>query len=39
MKQLVKVVIPIYKNHFGELEEKSFLMLSVKRLSNCFSAA
>jgi hypothetical protein len=25
MKKLVKVVIPIYKNHFGELEEKSFL--------------
>lgn len=25
MKQLVKVVIPIYKSYFGELEEKSFL--------------
>lgn len=25
MKQLVKVVIPIYKNYFGILEEKSFL--------------
>lgn len=25
MKKLVKVVIPIYKNYFGDLEEKSFL--------------
>ena len=25
MKKTVKVVVPIYKNHFGNLEEKSFL--------------
>lgn len=25
MKDLVKIIIPIYKTHFGELEEKSFL--------------
>jgi hypothetical protein len=25
MKDLVKIIIPIYKDHFGELEEKSFL--------------
>lgn len=25
MKSIVKILIPIYKDHFGELEEKSFL--------------
>jgi Protein of unknown function (DUF5672) len=33
MKNLVKVLIPIYKDHFGELEEKSFLQC-VKVLKN-----
>lgn len=33
MKNLVKVVIPIYKSFFGELEEKSFLQC-VKVLKN-----
>lgn len=33
MKQLVKVIIPVYKNYFGELEEKSFLQC-VKVLRN-----
>ena len=33
MKDLVKIIIPIYKTHFGELEEKSFLQC-VKVLKN-----
>jgi hypothetical protein len=33
MKKLVKVIIPIYKSYFGELEEKSFLQC-VKTLVN-----
>ena len=33
MQNLVKVVIPVYKSYFGELEEKSFLQC-VKVLGN-----
>jgi hypothetical protein len=33
MKHLVKIVIPIYKNYFGDLEEKSFLQC-IKVLKN-----
>ncbi|AYN03261.1 DUF5672 family protein [Flavobacterium sp. 140616W15] len=33
MKNTVKIIIPIYKEHFGELEEKSFLQC-VKVLKN-----
>ena len=33
MKDLVKIIIPIYKKHFGELEEKSFLQC-IKVLKN-----
>jgi hypothetical protein len=33
MKNLVKIIIPIYKTYFGELEEKSFLQC-VKVLKN-----